>query len=80
MLQLEVLVLKLSSVDGLSAGSIVVGEVTTLEHELGNDTMERRLGETEALLVGAESSEVLGGLGGHIGKELCCKCVRLRAH
>lgn len=30
MLQVEVLILKLVAVDGLSAGSIVVGEVATL--------------------------------------------------
>lgn len=39
-LQGEVLVLELVSVDGLSAGAIVVGEVTTLAHEVGNDTVE----------------------------------------
>ena len=30
----------LLSVDGLSTGSVVVGEVTSLEHELGDDTVE----------------------------------------
>jgi hypothetical protein len=33
--QLEVLVSELVTVDGLSTGSVVVGEVTSLEHELG---------------------------------------------
>ena len=33
--QLEVLVGELVSVDGLSTSSVVVGEVTSLEHELG---------------------------------------------
>lgn len=33
--QLEVLVGELVAVDGLSTGSVVVGEVTSLEHELG---------------------------------------------
>lgn len=33
--QLEVLVGKLVSVDGLSTSSVVVGEITSLEHELG---------------------------------------------
>lgn len=41
MLQLEVLIFKLVAVDGLSAGSVVVGEVATLAHELGDDAVER---------------------------------------
>ncbi len=32
MLELEVLVLELGSVDGLASGSVVVGEVTTLSN------------------------------------------------
>jgi hypothetical protein len=41
----------------------VAGEVTTLEHELGNDTVEN--GALVALALGelAELTEVLGGLG-----------------
>lgn len=34
MLELEVLVCELFSVNGLSSGTIVVGEVTSLTHEL----------------------------------------------
>lgn len=30
----------LLAVDGLATSSVEVGEVTTLEHELGNDTVE----------------------------------------
>jgi len=39
-LQLEVLVLKLCSVDALAAGAVVIGKVTTLAHEAWNDAME----------------------------------------
>jgi len=39
-LQLKVLIFKLRSVDALSAGAIVVGEVTSLAHEPWNDAME----------------------------------------
>jgi len=39
-LQLEVLVRKLLSVDALAAGAVVVGEVATLAHEAWNDSME----------------------------------------
>lgn len=45
---------------------VVVGEVTTLEHELGNDTVERRALIAVSLRSGAKNSEVLGGLGNNI--------------
>lgn len=37
----------------------MVGEVTTLEHEVGDDTVEARALVAEALLARAESAEVL---------------------
>ena len=39
-LELEVLVLELGSVDRLAASTIVVGEITTLNHEILDDTVE----------------------------------------
>lgn len=56
--------------DGKQWGTHVAGgEVTTLEHELGNDTVEGSALEVEGLaaaagtlLTSAESAEVLGGL------------------
>lgn len=39
-LKLKVLVVELVSVDGNSSSSVVVGEVTSLEHKVGDDTME----------------------------------------
>lgn len=42
---------------------VATGEVTTLEHEVRDDTVERRALVAETLLAGAESAEVLGGLG-----------------
>jgi len=66
----EVLVLELVSVDGLAAGSVVVGEVAALAHEVGDDAVEGGVGVAEALLAGAQSAEVLGGLGGHVGTQL----------
>jgi len=39
-LELEVLVLELGSVDRLAASTIVVGEVTSLNHEILDDTVE----------------------------------------
>ena len=41
---------------------VATGEVTSLEHELGNDTVEGRSRVTKALLAGAKSTEVFGGL------------------
>jgi len=69
-LQCEVLVLELVSIDGLSASAIVVGEVTTLAHEVGNDTVEGGGLEAVALLAGAQGAEVLGGPGHDIRAQL----------
>jgi hypothetical protein len=49
---------------------VTAGEVTTLEHELGNDAMELAALIAEALLAGAESAEILGGLGDDVVEEL----------
>lgn len=52
---------------------VATGEVTTLEHEVGNDAVELvvlGVGITESLLAGAESTEVLDGLGDYIVVEL----------
>lgn len=42
---------------------VATGEVTTLEHELGDDAVEGRVGVSKALLASAESTEVLSSLG-----------------
>ena len=49
---------------------VALGEVTTLEHELGNDTVEGRVGVTESVLAGSKLTEVLGGLGDNVVEEL----------
>lgn len=49
---------------------VATGEVTTLEHELGDDAVEGRTSVAEALLAGAESAEVLSGLGDNIVVEV----------
>merc|ERR1711865_1257729 len=66
----EVLVLELGAVDGLAAGTVVVGEVTALAHEVGDDTVEGGALEAEALLAGAQDAEVLRGLGHDVGAQL----------
>jgi hypothetical protein len=70
MLEIEVLVIELSTIDRFSASSIAGGEITTLDHELLDDSVKDRAfvrkglaGFAFAFLASAESSEVLGGLG-----------------
>jgi len=66
----EVLILELVSVDGLAASAILLGEVTALTHEAWDDAMEGRVFVSETLFSGAESSEVLAGLGRHVRVQL----------
>ena len=58
MLDFEVFVFKLVSVDGLSSSAVMVGEVTSLGHEVVDDTMESWSLVSKSFLAGAESSEV----------------------
>ena len=44
--------------------------VSTLEHEVGDDSVETGSGVSEALLTSAESSEVGGSLGDNVVVEL----------
>lgn len=41
--------------------TVTAGEVTTLKHEVGDDTVERRARITETVLAGGELTEVLCG-------------------
>mmetsp|Transcript_28683 Transcript_28683/g.82417 ORF Transcript_28683/g.82417 Transcript_28683/m.82417 type:complete len:244 (-) Transcript_28683:38-769(-) len=75
-LQLEALILELGTVDTLSAGAIAAGEVTTLEHEVGDDAVElaalemQRLARlADALAARAQVHKVLDGLGDHAAEE-----------
>jgi len=70
MLQLEVLVGELLAPDGLAASAVATGKVTTLKHEVGNDTVE--LAALVVLAIGAalaDSGKILGGLGDDIVEE-----------
>lgn len=49
---------------------VATGEVTALKHELRDDTVELAALVAEALLAGAERTEVLGGLGDDVVEEL----------
>ena len=68
-LQGEVLILELVSVDGFASGTVSTGEVTSLAHESWDNPVEARSSETESFLSSAQSSEVLGGLRDNIVPE-----------
>ena len=77
MLDRESLIVELVSVDGLASSAITSSKVTTLDHELLDDTMEdgalvvQRLSRlANTLLTSAESAEVLSSLGDKVGIEL----------
>uniref|UniRef100_A0A8C7EDS7 Uncharacterized protein n=1 Tax=Nothoprocta perdicaria TaxID=30464 RepID=A0A8C7EDS7_NOTPE len=55
----KVLVVKLLPVDGFASSAVVVGEVASLTHELGNDAVEAAPFEAKAFLVGAKAAEIL---------------------
>ena len=70
MLQGKVLILELVSINRLSTGSIVVGEISTLAHEVGDDPVEGGSLVSKSLLSSAQSTEVLGSLRDNISTEL----------
>lgn len=59
MFQSEVFVVKLATVDGFASGAVVLSEVATLAHEVGDDTVEGGALVAEALLADAQRPEVL---------------------
>eukprot|EP00331_Platyophrya_macrostoma_P012537 CAMPEP_0176432520 /NCGR_PEP_ID=MMETSP0127-20121128/15443_1 /TAXON_ID=938130 /ORGANISM="Platyophrya macrostoma, Strain WH" /LENGTH=190 /DNA_ID=CAMNT_0017814707 /DNA_START=85 /DNA_END=655 /DNA_ORIENTATION=- len=66
----ERLILELAAVDRLAASAVEVGEVASLAHEALDHTVEDAAGIAEALLAGAQSAEVLSGLGARISEQL----------
>jgi len=70
MLQLKVFIFELVSVDWFSTSSVVVCEVTTLTHEVGDDPVEWRSLESETLLSGTETTEVFCCLWDNIWSQL----------
>jgi len=69
-LELEVLIWELLAVDGLSTSAVTTGEVTTLQHEIRDHTVELGAGVAKARLTSAELLEVIDGLGDDIIEEL----------
>lgn len=79
MLQLEVFVGELVAVDGLAAGTVALGKVTTLDHEVLDDTVEGGALVAKALLASGKSSEVLGRLMPR-KHELCGWCSKVEVY
>ena len=69
LLQDEVLISKLVSIDRFSTGTVVVGEISSLAHEVSDDTVETWSGVSESLLTGTESTKVLSSLGHNISPQ-----------
>lgn len=57
-LKLEVLIRELIAVDGLPASAVTIGEVTALNHELLDNTVEPGALVSEALLTSSKSTSV----------------------
>lgn len=70
MLQGEVLILELVAIDGFATSAIVIGEITTLAHEVWNHAVECWVFVAETLLAGAQGTEVFACLWYHISTEL----------
>lgn len=68
--QSEVLVFEFVSVDGFASSTVVIGEVTSLTHEVGDNAVECGALVAVALLAGAQCTEVLAGLRNDIGAKL----------
>lgn len=63
-------IVSMSSSQAMEITHVATGEVTTLEHEVRDDTVELGARVAEALLASAESAEVLDGLGDNVVEEL----------
>lgn len=69
-LQLKILIGKLGTVNATTTSPIVIGEITSLAHELRDDAVEGATLVGSSLMTHTQGTEVLGSLGDHIGKQL----------
>lgn len=70
MLQSEVFIFKLVSIDRFASSAIVVSKITTLAHEVWNDTVENASLVAKTFLSGAQSTEIFSCLGDNIAAKL----------
>jgi len=77
MFEIEILIIEFRAIDRLSTRAIARSEISSLDHELLDDTVEtgafvgeRLPGLANTLLSGTESSEILSGFGNYIVVEL----------
>ena len=68
--QCKVLIIKSCTIDGPSTSAIVVGEVTSLAHEVWNHSMETASFITKAPLTSAKNSKILCCFGDNITPQL----------
>ena len=69
-LQLEVFISEFLSVDGFSSSAVLLGEVSSLGHEIVDDSVEWGSLVSESLFSSAQSLEVSGGLRDNLVEEL----------
>lgn len=68
-LQDKVFIIKLLPVDRLPAGTVVVGEISSLAHELGDNSVKAASLKAEAFLVRAKTAEILCKSEAKLGNE-----------
>jgi len=75
-LNIEVFILEFSTIDGFTTSTVASSEITTLSHELGDDSVENVVQEVKGLatlaftlFTSAESSEVFSSLGDLVSEE-----------
>jgi len=73
MLQGKVLIFKLVSIDRFSSSAIMVGEITTLAHEVRNDPMENASFISKTFFTSTQSTEIFSCFWYNITTELKCK-------
>jgi hypothetical protein len=67
--EVEVLIGKLTPIDGLATGAILIRKVTALAHEARNHPMKWRTCVAKALLARAQRAKVFGCLRHHAAEE-----------
>lgn len=70
MLQGEVFVFEFVAIDGFATGTIVMCKITSLTHEIWNDTMESGSFVSESFFTSAQRTEVFTSLWYYVRTEL----------